>query len=146
MNKYCWYCDQPITTNEGQDLYKCTNCGVENDFSPYKPITEEQKEDNMAIPKIYDVDFIDWAVDVKTGDTLTIANEFTDMKPKFKAFMTGEVILVNGDKRLLGLNKTSYINISSVHGKDTATWIGKKIKFNGEKKMGAMNGREFVAC
>lgn len=99
----------------------------------------------MAIPKVYDVAFVDWTADIKVGDIVTIVDEFKDMKPKFKAFLTGTISIQSGENRLLGMNKTSYQNISNKYGKDTATWLGKEIKFVGEQKLGNMMGRVFEA-
>jgi hypothetical protein len=45
----CWYCDQEIGINGGQLIYQC-ECGVENDFTPYIPLTETQTKELEEMP------------------------------------------------------------------------------------------------
>jgi hypothetical protein len=114
-------------------------CGCENDFTTLK------KEEKVATPKMYEMGFVDYVGgEVKPGDTVIINTEF-DKNNKFKSFLVGEIVLASGEKRLMSLNKTSYINIASVYGKDTKTWLTKRIQYRGEEKIKSMLGRVWVA-
>lgn len=99
----------------------------------------------MAIIRIYDVEFLDVTKDVKPGDVMMVWDEFNKNAKFPQSFLVGTVLLKNEEKRLLSLNKTSYVTISEVYGKDTKDWINKSIVYKGMKKMGAMQGKLFDA-
>jgi hypothetical protein len=75
------------------------------------------------------------------GDAVTIITELSPPEnPKIKSFLIGEIEIVNGDRRTIGLNMTSYYNVSKAYGNDTKLWIGKEIVFCGFKTLGKGNG------
>lgn len=100
----------------------------------------------MAIPKIFDIEFLDIKKDnMQAGDVYLVDSEF-DKNPKFpKNFLVGTIKMKDDTKRLLSLNKTSYSKISEIYGPDTKGWIGKTIVFRGLVKMGGMEGKLFDA-
>lgn len=98
----------------------------------------------MAIPKVFEMEFLKTG-DFNVGDIFKIISEFKSEAPKFKSFLVGTVELADGEKRLLSLNKTSYRQIAEKLGNDTILWVTKYIKYDGQKKMGAMMGHSFVA-
>lgn len=72
----------------------------------------------------------------KMGMEVMIMDEFKSDE-KFKSFLVGKIQLLDGSERLLGLNQTSYYNISKnqAFGPDTNFWVGLKIKYIGKKKL-----------
>lgn len=94
-------------------------------------------------PKIYDVNFLK-EEELNVGDELLLLDEL-QANTKFKSFLVGTAQLPNGEKRLLSLNKSSYLLISNVFGEDTINWINYKVRYCGIKKMGNMQGKLFEA-
>ena len=95
-------------------------------------------------PKVFGgVQFIQKSVELKIGDRVTILDEFDipqSKNPKLtQGFLLGTVEM-NGEKYLLGLNKTSYKTIAKDYGIDTTDWEGKELEYNGKVKMGGMEG------
>jgi hypothetical protein len=129
----CWFCTKEFEIGErGEDdkdgcvVYLCKNCNTEN-----------RKEIQMAVPKMYDIEFIKKTMLTK-GDKVDIIEEFAP-NPKFKSFLVGK-IEYNGENYLLDVNKTSYKLISQTYGEDTSDWVGKKLVFMGEQQLGNMKG------
>lgn len=90
----------------------------------------------MAIPKVFDVEFINYAADgIEVGFEVEITEEFTQ-RPQFKSFLVGTIALPDGTKKLLSLNKTSYFLIRPIYGKDTADWVGKMLVYDGVQECG----------
>ena len=74
--------------------------------------------------------------DLKIGMEVIIEEEFQNNE-KFKSFLVGKVLLISGEERLLGMNQTTYYNVSKhqAFGSDTKDWVGKRIKYTGKTKL-----------
>ena len=82
--------------------------------------------------------------DVEVGHSVMIMEEFTK-RPKLQGFLYAKVKLINGEERLMSLNKTSYDEIRLTYGPDTNGWVGKYLEFEGEQPMGNMRGFKWKA-
>lgn len=141
MAENCWYCEKPVGWEHDGELEKnCINCGVLNDRNPYP-----QKEEKVIPQGNNSSQFNPFLKlpnplenkegEIKVGDTVEIIDEFTPPEsPKLKSPLVGNVKLPDGQLRAIGLNWTSYYNLAKTLGKDTSTWIGSSIKYEGLKK------------
>ena len=99
-----------------------------------------------AVPKMYDTEILN-VNNVEVGKEAVVKEEFkspSEFNPKFQGFLMGKVALGDAEY-LLGINKTSYREIASIYGEDTADWTDKSIVYMGKKKMGAMEGHSWNA-
>jgi len=150
-SELCWFCDQPHLVPEN-DIGKCANCLVDIDRTGYIllniPLTETLKEDDMPIPKeVKETNYAPFIKlpnivenkegEIKVGDSVTIATIFdAPLSAALKSPLVGDVTLVTGETRALGLNWTSYYEIVKDYGKNTDDWVGKQLVYNGMKKCG----------
>ena len=66
--------------------------------------------------------------DFKEGDVLTILNEGAPVEGKFGTQHVFKMRMVNGEEKNLPFNQTSINKMIDVFGKESKTWIGKKVK------------------
>lgn len=74
--------------------------------------------------------------DLKIGMEVMVMTELVNDE-RFKSFLVGKILLTSGEERLLGMNQTSYYNVSKnqAFGPDTKDWVGKRIKYLGKTKL-----------
>lgn len=105
--------------------------GANTDFNPWIKLPN-QLEDKEG--------------EIKVNDCVVILDEFKAVdNPKIKSPLIGNVMLTDGKERTVGLNWSSYFEISKVYGKDTNEWINKEIVFKGLKKVGKGMGNIWSA-
>ena len=83
--------------------------------------------------------------DLETNTIVTIQTEFTPPETdKIKSFLIGEVEH-EGESYTLGINPSTYRNLSKTLGSDTAGWIDKEIRFLGLVQLGQGKGYLWTA-
>lgn len=112
----CPFCEEPEpTTQEEKVIPKGPSGSVQ--FSAWIKLPNALKKEEG---------------DLKVGDSVLIKNEFhAPESEKIKAAIIGEVELTNGSTKTLGLNWSTYREISKVYGDDTRDWTGRFITYQG---------------
>lgn len=67
-------------------------------------------------------------VDVKNGDTVTIANEGKKVQGQFGEQDVFLIKLSNGEEKNVNVNQTSINGLIDAYGEDSTHWIGKNVK------------------
>ena len=125
------------------DVFACQGCGAELDFTPY--ISEEfLKKEGSVIPESKSgASFNPWLfgknsdVTPEKGLRVTITSEWcTSTNAKIKAFLFGNCEY-DGKDYTVGINETTWREISKVYGNDTRDWVNKKIEYQGKVPMGS---------
>jgi len=140
MLRECPFCG--YQQDSFKDVFACEGCGADLDFSPY--ISEEfLKKEGSVIPETKSsVSFAPWLfgknspVTPEKGLRVTITSEWcASTNPKIKAFLFGNCEY-DGNDYTVGINETTWREISKVYGSDTADWVGKKLEYQGKVSMG----------
>ena len=141
----CWYCDRETDIKEDNyGDHQCPHCGIE--LSVYNP-TDSQTEqwfnnttcdewlnEEEEMPNLNDLSEFLKRDDIKAGDILTFTDAGEIAKVDFSKTKDGSgvktvfqigVMLPDGRKKIITLNKASQTALSEKYGKITEEWVGK---------------------